>query len=170
VLLPRRLHRGFGLVALARKLLFLQLALDFFLMLLCRGLGGCSRGRLALGLGGRCGLFGLTQQLRIFRLDFVALHIGALLAHFDADGLRWRAAAATELELRGLAALERDALRLAGHRGAGLLLQIAQQRHLVFGGDLRISLGRCDARFLELHQQFFDRATQFLRKVLYGYC
>src|SRR5690606_28703992 len=131
-----------------------QLAVGLFLTMLRLCLGGGAGSRLPLGLDAGRSLLSFAGCLRIRDFHFLALHVRALLAHFDAYRFCRRATTAAELEFGGFTALERDAARLAaGGAAARLLLQVAEQSDFILGRDHSVGLVHRDPGFLELQQQ-----------------
>src|SRR3546814_9251219 len=142
VLFAGRGSGGFGFGELGRFRGILFAARRFFLLAVCLRSSGFALGELTHSLFGHALFFGKAQRFRIRlrnrrrRHDrLVKLHEGALLAHFDADRLGWRATATPELQLGGLLALERDATRFGSRAAASLLLPVIEQRHLEIGRE-----------------------------------
>ena len=99
-------------------------------------------------------------------LEHVALDVGALAAHFDADGARL-ADRRGDLDLALRLAAQRDLARRAAVLGLAVrLAQVGQELVLRILADAVLRAERRDAGFLELRQQLVDRDLQDLGELL----
>jgi hypothetical protein len=180
--------------------LFLGLAARFFLG--SRGFGGaaaCLVGSAharvlflaaAIGVGTRLAVrfalelrFGeLAQRVlalgvdRLVFLDGAALDVGALLAHFDVDRLRSRAALARRNgDFADGAALERDLFGRGSRSRHGRLFllavraaQEAEQLHLLGAADDLIGVGEFHSGLAELREQPVHRRAEHLGQLFDG--